>query len=534
MRSATREFGCFSFAAWDPTNHDPTLWQRPWHSTYEAHPRRPSLRGLPEAQAFEWWRDLLPERHTTCVSLGDVAEGRSFVVRLCLWGTGLHCPLDRWPLWILCLWITRFWGLSSCLGSPCGPRGCPWICDCLAWVEPSLVCKHVLEPSNVRSRDNHHIWYRKPGYASYFDHWCLWKRSMQHAAIDRHMAWALWYEDLLSWSCRPALLAPWSPYPEWLRWCLPCGLGDKCGSLCLDPNLEWPCRNHTPLPWICADFLGTSLRYYELRWFAGGSSDSSSMGHHWRWTSCRGGPCSAPRTPSEHHLHMVNTGGHLALSWDSSLVGKDAWVTKTTWYLFHGKFGALKEDKETISLLRQFCADCGAPFFGLRVSTIMSKQGILALEWCFTWSIAASSPSCTPVRSPVICALPLGSLRVSVTWMIVFMFAPLWWTWLWLGCIMAAPWQKLEPASTFPRLTRLLSWLACRHRALPMKMLRITSVPSWMRWRADGAAGTWTLGAELLPPSCYLIGAAWASLRVHDFVSKIWLSTRAVLGHQTR
>ena len=47
-----------------------------------------------------------------------------------------------------------------------------------------------------------------------------------------------------------------------------------------------------------------------------------------------------------------------------SMVGKDSWVTRATWYLFHGKYYDLKFDTRLLDALRQFCADCGAPFFG--------------------------------------------------------------------------------------------------------------------------------------------------------------------------
>ena len=46
------------------------------------------------------------------------------------------------------------------------------------------------------------------------------------------------------------------------------------------------------------------------------------------------------------------------------MYGKDAWVTRATWYLFHGKYYDIKYDNRLLEMLSQFCADCGAPFFG--------------------------------------------------------------------------------------------------------------------------------------------------------------------------
>ena len=104
------------------------------------------------------------------------------------------------------------------------------------------------------------------------------------------------------------------------------------------------------------------------------------------------------------------------------LVGKDAWVTRLTWYLFHGKYYDLKYDTRLLDQLRQFCADCGAPFFGPVgfYRHIMDRHPGLGIA--LHQEIAELWHSCTRPRSLVTYAMPLGFQKVAVTWIIVFMF----------------------------------------------------------------------------------------------------------------
>ena len=46
------------------------------------------------------------------------------------------------------------------------------------------------------------------------------------------------------------------------------------------------------------------------------------------------------------------------------LWGKDDWVTKAVWYIFHRKYAQLKRDEDLLHIMRLYCADCGAPYFG--------------------------------------------------------------------------------------------------------------------------------------------------------------------------
>ena len=149
--------------------------------------------------------------------------------------------------------------------------------------------------------------------------------------------------------------------------------GDVCRAaweISVDPNVLIPIWNDPAgITLHCREYVPISLVLHSGTMHSGHLQAALQTPHGWVITD---DGRVALEDPAQLHGNLQNI-TYIWLVRDDilrfheippSLVGKDAWVTKTTWYLFHGKFSALKEDKETISLLRQFCADCGAPFFG--------------------------------------------------------------------------------------------------------------------------------------------------------------------------